>query len=378
MGTNIYSRSFNIENLVTYFDFSSCNSLFKSVFHEDKFICKTQQREYDFSMLFKMLVLQRYFDVGTEELYFAISDRKSWMSFLNISDFDELPHSSSFENLRWDLIRNNILYDIFDQLDRTILDQGIVIHRGCMKELIAHPIGDLDYASLNAIAPRERISEIYYPEILYPIKFRSDTSDMKTFQEIFWYKIYDFDIGFTPQFILDCGANIGLASIFFKNQFPDTFIVAVEPENSNYRLLEHNLSYYYPTVECLERGIWSKNTTLSIKNPNSDKWEFIVGESDGSGKESFKSVTITDILKKYEREKIDILKIDIEGSELELFSDNYEYWLPKTQVIMIELHDHIRNGCSESFFSALSNYRFVLHSRGNTIIGIQPPPIDIY
>src|SRR4051794_28224159 len=120
MGKTIYSRSFNIENLVDYFDFSSCNSLFNSVSHEDKLIGKIQQRGYDFSILFKMLILQRYFDVGTEELYFLIPDRKSWMSFLNISHLDKLPPASTLENVKRNLVRNNILYDIFDQLDRTL------------------------------------------------------------------------------------------------------------------------------------------------------------------------------------------------------------------------------------------------------------------
>jgi len=371
----MYGGSFKIGDLVTHFDFTSCNSLFRSVFHEDKFICKIQQREYDFSTLFKMLVIQRYFDVGIEELYLAISDRKSWMAFLNIAGIDDLPHPSSIENARSSLAKSNILYEIFDQLDRTLAGQGIVIHRGCMKELFARSVGERNNTSP---IKSERISEIYFEQILYPIKLRSGTSDIRTFEDVFFDRIYHFNVGFTPQFILDCGANIGLSSIYFKNWFPDAFILAVEPEDSNYRLLEHNLSYYYPTVECLQRGVWNKNTKLSIKNPDGDKWAFMVGESDGSGNESVTSVTITDILNKYGREKIDILKIDIEGSELELFSDNYEYWLPRTQVIMIELHDNIRSGCGKSFFTALSNYNFTLHLNGNTIICVQCPSATTY
>ena len=53
--------------------------------------------------------------------------------------------------------------------------------------------------------------------------------------------------------------------------------------------------------------------------------------------------------------QIDILKIDIETSEKQLFSENYSEWLPKVKVIIIELHDRMDAGCAKSFFTAINN-----------------------
>ena len=70
-------------------------------------------------------------------------------------------------------------------------------------------------------------------------------------------------------------------------------------------------------------------------------------------------------------EQIDLLKLDIETAERELFSKNYQAWLPKTKAIVIELHDWITPGCSKPFFKAINECfdTYSYSSRGeNTII----------
>ena len=57
------------------------------------------------------------------------------------------------------------------------------------------------------------------------------------------------------------------------------------------------------------------------------------------------------------KNSIDILKIDIEGAEKELFMDNYKTWLGKTKVIVIELHDRLDKEISGIFFKAVNNYQ---------------------
>jgi hypothetical protein len=67
-------------------------------------------------------------------------------------------------------------------------------------------------------------------------------------------------------------------------------------------------------------------------------------------------------MEKYSIERIDIIKLDIESSEKQLFLDNFDYWLPKTKIIVIELHDWMEEGCSKAFFEAInksfSKYEF--------------------
>jgi hypothetical protein len=68
---------------------------------------------------------------------------------------------------------------------------------------------------------------------------------------------------------------------------------------------------------------------------------------------------------------IDVLKIDIETSEKTVFLNNYEEWLPKVRLIIIELHDWLEPGCSTIFFEAINkmfgNYSTLVKGE-NTII----------
>ena len=199
-----------------------------------------------------------------------------------------------------------------------------------------------------------------------PIFLRNNTSDIPTFEQVIINQDYLMYYNFDPKVILDCGANIGLASVYFSNKFPDAKIISIEPEKSNFELLLKNTEKY-GNVITLNGGIWNKSTNLAIKDVGLGNWGFVVEESDTSTRYSIKAFTIDGIIKQFNIEQIDILKIDIEGSERELFESNYEEWLPKTKVLIVELHDRIRKGCSKSFFKALSNYNFSSTHKGENI-----------
>lgn len=77
------------------------------------------------------------------------------------------------------------------------------------------------------------------------------------------------------------------------------------------------------------------------------------------------------IMEQQGKSQIDLLKLDIEGAELELFAEDYQHWLSNTQILMIELHDWFRKGCSKSFFSALLHYDFSITPKGENFICIQ-------
>lgn len=190
-----------------------------------------------------------------------------------------------------------------------------------------------------------------------PIILRNNTSDILTFHHVICDQDYNIDYGFEPKIIVDCGANIGLATVYFKNRFPNAKIIAIEPEQSNYEMLLQNTKNYND-IHCLKNGIWNRPANLIIKDVGLGSWGFMIEEIDNCQKDSISAITINDIMKKFNLDHIDILKIDIEGSEKEVFGDNYEEWLSKIKVLIIELHDRYRSGSSKSVFKALSNYNF--------------------
>ena len=134
-------------------------------------------------------------------------------------------------------------------------------------------------------------------------------------------------------------------------------IVAIEPSKENFEILSKNISSY-PNVKPLLKGLWNKDVHLTIVDSGAIENSFMVQETVPDHPNSIFAISIATIMQEQEWEHIDLLKIDIEGSEKEVFESNYESWLPSTKSIVIELHDQMKKGCSRSVFAAISKYNF--------------------
>ena len=340
------------------------------IFKEDFIWQEINSNNHRYPVLLRLCILQHYFDFTGEDLFYSIEDRNSFLEFLHIRKKNDIPDISLYIYFKKKVIEHNFYYTFFNDLDRTLMEQGIKVHRGRVRNPLITRIGEENWQGISKF-DGNFASEVYYPGIPYPIKLRNNHSDMEIFREVLIDKVYYVSLDFNPRFILDCGANIGLSSIYFKKLFPDSFIVAVEPDSMNYALAEHNLSYYYPSISCIRAAVWHTNARVMIHNPEGASWGFMVRECNTNDKNGIDTVTLSEILKRYDRESIDILKMDIEGAESELFSENFEAWLPKCKVILIELHDDIKEGCSRSFFNALSNYDFSISIKNDLVYCIR-------
>ncbi len=209
--------------------------------------------------------------------------------------------------------------------------------------------------------------KILLPKYKAPIFLRNNTSDIGVFYQMFLSKSYNIGIDNSPKVIIDCGANIGLSTVFFKNKFPDAQIIAIEPEKSNFDMLKKNTKFY-TNIHCLHNGIWNKSTNLSIEDDNLGHWGFTVTEVDFENENTISAISINDIMIEFNIKQIDILKIDIEGSEKELFEKDFENWLSITKVLIIELHDGLKKGASKSFFKAITKYDFRMIRKDENLI----------
>lgn len=207
--------------------------------------------------------------------------------------------------------------------------------------------------------------QINHPKIKYPIHLRPKTTDEKVFVQVFIKNEYNVPLGFIPETIIDGGANIGLASIYFTTKFPKAQIVAIEPDPENAAAVVGNTKHY-PNVHVKQAAIWPRQTVAKISDKfGVGKWGIVVEEMDDTdGEEAGEpnTCTIESIMKEFGWKQIDLLKLDIETAEKQLFSENYMSWLPKVKVIVIELHDWMVPGCSKPFFTAINEaftrYRF--------------------
>lgn len=145
----------------------------------------------------------------------------------------------------------------------------------------------------------------------------------------------------------------------FPKKFPSAFIIAIEAEKENYSMLCSNTKNY-DTIKPVHAGLWPTQALLEIKNADSAATGFMVEETSIENPLSFRAITVNDVMKTYNIPYIDILKIDIEGAEKELLSEN-NGWINKCKIIILELHDRKKKGCSHAFFNAFSRYNFECH-----------------
>ena len=204
------------------------------------------------------------------------------------------------------------------------------------------------------------------------VHLRPKSSDIPTFIEIFIDGEYNFNIPFTPKVIIDGGANIGLSTLFFKNKFPGSRIICIEPDVKNFEMLQENVGHF-EDVTLINGALWHSKSMVSVSDKyNMGDWGMVTEEINGGGpEESVETITIDELCEQNNIEHIDILKLDIETAEKELFSRNFSNWLPRTKIDVIELHDWILKGCSKPFFEAI-NKSFKTYSyttvHENTII----------
>ncbi|NIJ51563.1 FkbM family methyltransferase [Dyadobacter arcticus] len=215
---------------------------------------------------------------------------------------------------------------------------------------------------------------ISLPHLKEPVHLRPGTSDEDVFGQIFMKHEYNIKLDFEPQTIVDGGANIGLCSVYFKNKYPSARIIAIEPDDENFEMLRKNTAGYRD-IHLKKAGLWCKNLrTRTVDKYGLGKWGMVTEEvtdlEDGHDL-PFNTITINDLVQEFNLEFIDVLKMDIETAEKQVFSENFENWLPKTKVIIIELHDWMQEGCSKPFFLAI-NQTFTNYSFGqmgeNTVI----------
>ena len=214
------------------------------------------------------------------------------------------------------------------------------------------------FLPLTKVFEKEKLLKISLPNFKYPIYIRAQTSDILNAEEIFINGDYNFNFPENITRIIDAGANIGFASIFFSKIFENAKILALEPEKSNFSMLKRNVTFY-KNIKTLNKALWAKEANLKISNrEKTEHWGFMVEEVKKEEDCEVRGISIESCMKMMGWDKIDLLKLDIEGSEKELFYEGYEKWIGKVKIIILELHEKMRAGATESFYNAIKNYNF--------------------
>lgn len=236
--------------------------------------------------------------------------------------------------------------------------------RDLIKKFVPHPLIDLGLKLPIYLALK------YYSNKYKPLIIREGTSDINVFKQIFVLRDYNIKLNIKPKLIIDAGAYVGYSSLYFSSMYPDAQIIAIEPEESNFKMLEKH-TRDISNIKRIKAGLWYKDSLLKIVDEGLGKWGVMTKEVSKQKDYDIKGITIDTILKGSNFDEIDILKIDIEGAEKELFSKNFESWLGKVNILIIELHDRLKEGCSESFYSAMNKYQWKEIKKGENLVFIK-------
>ena len=220
---------------------------------------------------------------------------------------------------------------------------------------------------------RSSLRGLHPPQAIYPLWVRDSSSDFAMFTQIFHDLEYGCLDGMTDVgLILDCGANVGYSSAYFLSHFPSCQVIAIEPDPNNFAMLQRNLYPYGNRVRMVHGGVWSRPAKLvisDIKYRDGGECTRQVRECRSDEQPDVEGIDITTLLEKSGHDQISILKVDIEGAEAVIFSDNYHSWIEKVDAIVIELHDDSFFGdASGIFYAAIKDCNFQMSRSGELIV----------
>jgi FkbM family methyltransferase len=224
-----------------------------------------------------------------------------------------------------------------------------------------------DFGGLSGIDVRAREGDF-----CAPVKLRPNSSDLSVFAQVFVDNDYnlrrfsryseicrsftEIDRGATP-LILDCGANIGLSSLYFAKNWPSAHIVAVEPDQGNFELLRRNVAVH-PNIQPVQAAVGGEDGRVRIMNKDAQEWARRTERVSGEASDAITGLSIQSLIAIAPPPQVYqpfLIKIDIEGAERDLFSRSRE-WISKFPILIIELHDWMLpgEGTSRAFLEAIA------------------------
>lgn len=161
---------------------------------------------------------------------------------------------------------------------------------------------------------------------------------LHTYRDLFENELYRFTSDKESPLIIDCGSNIGVSVIYYKQLYPKARIIAFEPDQGNFQVLTTNVkSNGFTGIELNEAAVWVTNGEITFESSESEA-SHITENSAGSHK--VRSVRLNDLLRA--EAEVDFLKVDIEGAEWAVIKDCAEN-LHKVKNLFLEYHGKVED-----------------------------------
>jgi FkbM family methyltransferase len=194
---------------------------------------------------------------------------------------------------------------------------------------------------------------------------RSGSTDLSMLRQIVLDREYAPLEHLELKTIIDCGAYAGYSSSFFLSRFPGARIVAVEPDPDNIEMCRRNVDQYGERIRVIRGAVWSHNAMVELQRGDSGEWSTSVRPAEAPGSEPIQAIDVPTVIEAIGGVSVDLLKIDIEGAEVEVFGASDTRWINSVRNIAIELHGP---QCREAFLAAMQPYDYELLESGELTI----------
>src|SRR5688572_8636583 len=185
------------------------------------------------------------------------------------------------------------------------------------------------YVALRLPPSRSRkpasIRSLWFKPLKRRLWFRPDETDSDVFHQVFVNELYSISLKRSPKTIVDAGANVGYTTLFFASKYPNARIIAIEPSPRSVKLLRMNVAGL-ANVTIVEAALWAKTEDVLFKDLPGRSWAARVDEQ---GTYRISGISMQDLLDRHNVTEIDLLKMDVEGAEKEIFEQAQSGWLDR-------------------------------------------------
>lgn len=194
----------------------------------------------------------------------------------------------------------------------------------------------------------------------YRVRYLQRQALFLCFHDIFVRGVYRFATANPSPFIIDCGASIGIATLYFKSLYPQARIWAFEPDPETFSVLSANVkANRFRDVRLFGAAVWDTEGAVELFHPRGerDSLRMSVDPSRAGGaRTTVPAKRLADMID----QPVDLLKLDIEGAEQRVLRDLASSGkLSNVGEMVIEYHHHVGNGPSR-----LSSFLGLLESGG--------------
>jgi FkbM family methyltransferase len=162
-----------------------------------------------------------------------------------------------------------------------------------------------------------------------------DYSQLHVLREVFISEDYRVDDLPSPGTILDLGSNIGASLIYFRLKYPEARIVGVEADPLVFPMLERNIAQF-PGIELANVGVAGTTGEATLFH-NEQSWASSLKPIWPTKTQiTIKTRSLEDLLDDFDLPSVDLLKIDVEGSEWDVLSSFRQF--DRLRAVVGEVH----------------------------------------